>query len=72
MIYDWDNDENVSNYDSLNCVIVFYGVWWYLSCYNLNLNGNYQNILFGKGINWNYVIGYYQLLIKVEMKLRWL
>lgn len=68
--YDRDNDDNANNYDSPNCAIAFYGAWWYASCHNSNLNGNYQNTSFGKGINWNDVTGYYQSLNKVEMKLR--
>lgn len=56
LIFDWDNDDG---FGSLNCVIDFCGVWWYVGCYEFNLNGFYYNIMYGKGINWFLIIGYY-------------
>lgn len=45
--YDNDNDNWLNNLGSF-----YRGAWWYHVCHNSNLNGEYGNTDFGKGINW--------------------
>jgi len=45
---DQDNDAASSG----SCAVVRKGAWWYDSCGHANLNGEYNNTAFGKGVNW--------------------
>ena len=53
-----------------NCAVDYHGAWWYKSCLDSNLNGEYfrerQN--HGKGVWWN--DWQYNLLKRVKMKIR--
>ena len=57
--------------DSLNCAVSYTGAWWYKSCHNSNLNGQYLgNKDDTKGANWYYYKTNYISLKFTEMKLR--
>jgi len=45
--FDRDNDNNAGN-----CAVTCNGAWWYNSCQTSNLNGQYNNTVANKGINW--------------------
>ena len=45
---DQDNDF----YGSLFCAQRYTGAWWYKSCHQSNLNGQYGDNTHGKGVNW--------------------
>ena len=66
--YDKDNDV----YESTNCADKYNGGWWYKNCfyYGCNLNGEYGNTGYGKGINYYTLTGYYTSLSYVEIKIR--
>ena len=62
---DRDNDRY-----SLNCAVEFTGAWWYKSCYNSNLNGQYLGDKSdSKGARWSGFRGILSLKF-TEMKLR--
>lgn len=65
--FDRDNNDNPG---SLNCAAEYHGAWWYAGCHESNLNGNYQNTTYGKGIHWISITGYDQSLTFVEMKIK--
>ena len=44
-----DQDNDVDSGSS--CAVRFHGAWWYNSCYNSNLNGQY-NGTDDKGVEW--------------------
>ena len=52
-----------------NCAISFTGAWWYQSCYQSNLNGQYGQYQ-GKGVTWNTWRGSEHSLLFTEMKTR--
>jgi len=62
-------DRDNGRYSS-NCAVRYTGAWWYKSCYNSNLNGQYLGNKGGdRGILWNSFR--YPLSLKLtEMKLR--
>jgi ficolin len=64
---DQDNDQF-----SKNCADLYHGGWWYNACHQANLNGQYNNVKFGEGVNWvkQYPEDYYKSLKFVEMKMR--
>ena len=56
--YDRDNDEA----NSSNCAVLYSGGWWFQSCYQVNLNGNYTNVaLIPNGQNYNKRIHWFTL-----------
>ncbi|XP_053387776.1 microfibril-associated glycoprotein 4-like [Mercenaria mercenaria] len=61
---DRDNDKWANN-----CAQSFTGAWWYKDCHLSNLNGDYGNKNFGKGINWYTWKGHYTSLKITEMKI---
>ena len=62
---DRDNDKG-----SRHCAVVYTGAWWYKSCHNSNLNGQYLgNKVDGKGARWHHYKGGLSLKF-TEMKLR--
>ncbi|WAR17884.1 FIBA-like protein [Mya arenaria] len=63
--YDNDNDNR-----GANCAEVYVGAWWYKACHFSNLNGDYGNNGFGKGLNWLTFTTHKKSLMSVEMKLR--
>ncbi|XP_062605439.1 ficolin-1-like [Saccostrea cucullata] len=64
--YDRDNDLNPTG----NCAEVFRGAWWYKKCHASNLNGEYGNDLYGKGLNWFGWHGNYYSLKSSKMMVR--
>lgn len=48
----YDNDNDNREY---NCGSRWRGGWWYNACHKANLNGEYGNTEFSKGINWYYI-----------------
>lgn len=52
------------------CPITFVGAWWYNGCHSSNLNGQYGDNNYGKGLNWYTWRGYYESLKRTEMKIR--
>ena len=66
-----DNDNDLGNWGSSgNCAIYFTGAWWYGSCYDSNLNGQYGVDSQGKGVTWNTWRGWEHSLPFAEMKTR--
>ena len=63
--YDQDNDAS-----SANCAQTFRGAWWYNNCHQSNLNGEYNNTVYGEGVNWPYWHNDYYSLRFTEMKIR--
>ena len=66
--HDADNDANTNN----NCAIIAKGAWWYNTCLNSNLNGQYLSGPTGTTfcVSWNYWLGHYYSLKETEMKIR--
>ncbi|KAI8747833.1 BgiBFREP21.3 [Biomphalaria glabrata] len=64
--FDRDNDERIV----LNCAEDRSGAWWYASCHNSNLNGQWGSTSYGKGMNWAQLTGYYNSVSFSEMKIR--
>ncbi|XP_052766886.1 ficolin-2-like [Mya arenaria] len=62
---DRDNDNNTAN-----CAELFKGAWWYNTCHDSNLNGDFGNTEFGQGINWEHWLGNKVSLLKADMKIR--
>ena len=65
---DVDNDA-----DGGACARLYKGAWWYGSCHNANLNGQYLggvHTSYADGVNWKHWKGYYYSLKFVEMKFR--
>ena len=63
---DRDND----NAPQLNCAVQSHGAWWYKNCFESNLNGNYEDFEYGRGINWlSWRRPYYSLPF-AEMKMK--
>ena len=66
--YDRDNDAN-----SRNCASWFKGAWWYGSCHDANLNGQYlrgTHSSYADGVNWRLWKGEQYSLKFTEMKIR--
>jgi len=64
--YDQDNDELSTG----SCAEYHRGGWWYGACSISNLNGEYNNTVTGKGINWlTWTAPEYSLRF-TEMKIR--
>ncbi|XP_035684717.1 uncharacterized protein LOC118421508 [Branchiostoma floridae] len=63
--YDSDNDI----WDG-NCAERFIGAWWYCACHDSNLNGDYDNDMYGKGVMWKQFKGLHESLPFSEMKIR--
>ena len=62
-----DKDNDVHN---SNCAAVYKGAWWYKSCHESNLNGQYLNGThksFADGVNWKRWKGYHYSLKSVEL-----
>ncbi|XP_071111451.1 microfibril-associated glycoprotein 4-like [Haliotis cracherodii] len=53
-----------------SCAQKYLGGWWYEDCHSSNLNGEYNNTHYGKGINWEKWRGYYYSLQTSVMKVR--
>ena len=53
-----------------NCATKFEGAWWYTKCHSSNLNGDYGNTAYAKGLTWKPFTGYHSSLTAVEMKVR--
>jgi len=64
--YDQDHD----GLSSSNCAELFHGAWWYHTCHESNLNGEYNNTEHSEGINWFSWRGYMYSLQFAEMKIR--
>ncbi|KAM3910773.1 ficolin-1-like [Leptodactylus fuscus] len=65
---DQDNDKHLNN-----CSEMYKGSWWYHSCHNSNLNGQYflgEHTTKAVGINWATGKGYNYSYQRTEMKIR--
>ncbi|XP_069824899.1 ficolin-2-like isoform X2 [Dendropsophus ebraccatus] len=65
-----DRDNDVY---SENCAVNFKGAWWYGSCHNANLNGQYlrgAQTSYADGVNWKFGKGQYYSYKITEMKFR--
>ena len=68
--YDQDNDDHSSH-----CAVAYRGAWWYGTCHNSNLNGEYRLYSdaqpgYARGVIWSTHGGYGLSLKFVEMKVR--
>ncbi|KAE8582233.1 hypothetical protein XENTR_v10020017 [Xenopus tropicalis] len=66
---DADNDTA----DSTNCALLYVGAWWYSSCHNSNLNGEYlrgKHSKKGRGVIWHNFRGNEYSLKVSEIKFR--
>ena len=66
--FDQDNDDNGNS-----CAVTFKGAWWYESCHDSNLNGQYlsgEHTSFADGVNWKLFKGYHYSLKYTTMKIR--
>lgn len=63
---DRDNDNSLEK----NCARKFLGAWWYRACHYSNLNGDYGNNVYGKGLNWRSWRGLFHSLKSTELKIR--
>ena len=65
----WDRDNDAS---TNNCVRQYWGGWWYVSCQDSNLNGNYLygHHPHGNGVIWRQWKGRHYSLKVTEMKAR--
>jgi hypothetical protein len=55
------------------CAVTFKGAWWYASCHASNLNGYYYggvHTSYADGMEWDSWTGYYESMVKTEMKVR--
>ncbi|XP_071836404.1 ficolin-1-like isoform X2 [Apostichopus japonicus] len=65
--FDRDNDKA----DSTNCADILHGAWWYKSCANSNLNGDYMAAdNDGSSIYWYFLPGGHYNIKYTEMKIR--
>jgi hypothetical protein len=64
--YESDNDGAAAD----NCASIYHGAWWYNTCHESNLNGEYNNKVFGVGPVWLGWLGYTTPLRFTEMKIR--
>ncbi|XP_059169197.1 ficolin-2-like [Physella acuta] len=53
-----------------HCAVVDIGAWWYRSCHDSNLNGQWGNTNYGPGLNWFTLTGHYSNVQLSEMKMR--
>lgn len=63
---DQDNDFQESQF----CAQQYAAAWWYNKCHQSNLNGQYGDDTYGKGINWNTWRGYTYSLKESAMKVK--
>lgn len=63
---DQDNDFQESQF----CAQQYAAAWWYNKCHQSNLNGQYGDETYGKGINWNTWRGYTYSLKESAMKVK--
>ncbi|XP_062619087.1 ficolin-1-like [Saccostrea cucullata] len=66
--YDRDNDQHAG----VNCAEFCHGAWWYYACSHSNLNGDYGNDLYAKGLNWyhwhdfDYSLKSSQMMVRIK------
>lgn len=63
---DQDNDFQESQF----CAQQYAAAWWYNKCHQSNLNGQYGDDTYGKGINWKTWRGYTYSLKESAMKVK--
>ena len=63
-----DSDNDV--YGSTNCADINHGGWWYSTCHHANVNGRYNSLERGEGLNWQEWHGFEYSLKSTEMKIR--
>jgi len=67
--YDADNDSAGGN-----CAVKYRGAWWYSSCHNSNLNGEYrwvgETVPFARGVIWYHYKDHYYSMKSAAMKIR--
>ncbi|XP_012938134.1 ficolin-1 [Aplysia californica] len=62
---DRDNDAYSSS-----CAATYHGAWWYTSCHESNLNGDWGNTNYALGLTWHPLTGYHDTVSFSEMKIR--
>ncbi|KAI8747662.1 BgiBFREP17.3 [Biomphalaria glabrata] len=63
-----DRENDIDNID--NCAQRYLGAWWYKDCHDSNLNGQWGNKSFGKGMNWYGLTQWSDSVTFSEMKIR--
>ncbi|XP_055864894.1 uncharacterized protein LOC106062803 [Biomphalaria glabrata] len=63
-----DRENDIDNID--HCAQRYLGAWWYKDCHVSNLNGQWGNTSFGKGMNWYGLTQWYDSVTFSEMKIR--
>uniref|UniRef100_A0A182YTZ0 Fibrinogen C-terminal domain-containing protein n=1 Tax=Biomphalaria glabrata TaxID=6526 RepID=A0A182YTZ0_BIOGL len=64
--FDRDNDVH----SDVNCADYSSGAWWYESCNNSNLNGQWGSTVYDQGMNWPHLTDYTNSVSFSEMKIR--
>ncbi|XP_062574443.1 ficolin-2-like [Saccostrea cucullata] len=64
----FDNDNDLNSW--YNCALGRLGGWWYNSCHESNLNGEYGNTDNSNGINWYAWKGFEYSMTEVRMMVR--
>jgi ficolin len=62
-----DRDNDVQ--PTINCAQVYHGGWWYRSCHQANLNGQYNSTIIDQGVIWLTWLGHQYSLRFTEMKI---
>ncbi|XP_059159782.1 fibrinogen C domain-containing protein 1-like [Physella acuta] len=65
-----DNCRDNDRARNLNCAMKYRGAWWYHECHSANLNGEWGNIAYGRGVTWEPTSGQYNSATFTEMKIR--
>jgi hypothetical protein len=74
--FNFQNGQQFSTYEQENdvapnnCAVDYHGAWWYGICHRTNLNGNYADNSYARGLNWNDWRGLSYSLRFSEMKMR--
>ena len=70
MSYHNGNGFSTIDKDQNKCAEKCRGGWWYNNCIGANLNGEYGNVIFAKGVTYYTLTGHRASLKQVEIKIR--
>ncbi|XP_059143914.1 ficolin-2-like [Physella acuta] len=64
----FDRDNDIGRYQ--NCALKYLGGWWYHECHTANLNGEWGNMRYGRGVTWEPTTTQHNSATFTEMKIR--